>query len=1094
MKKLTTFFVMLLMCGISFLAHGASITAADVDFGSVSIKGQNDVQGTASVNVSWSGLSNMGYSIYAEVTDGDDYFYVAGESSYYMGYGDKMTYSTTFSVGYIADKAGTYTGKLRFYSYDTSFEEVQKVINLKLVVTNDAIVEQTTTFTKVNSTSELQDGDVIIFASESAAAVCGKLNGTYLPAVTQGVKFSGNNVDIPQDALTITLKKNGGNWQMTDNSNSQLLLSDISGKGAFTYGSASPTLLADWSIDIANGEARVATPSDEFPVLFNSDRFKPYKSESAGTLPSLYKKTSEAHDVVSKVALAEAINLGTAEMSETVSAEVAYEAEYLTDVIVWSVGGADAAYFSVKAEGDNKSGKLTITYNGKAQKTGALDAKVEYLTQNAALDMMEGSFPININLVGNTVKLTSLAFDEAAKTLYLGETLDLGKSVIFTPADAADKSLVWESSNKYYATVDENGVVTPLISGKVTITATSVRVPDVSATCEVTIKVPEATGVQIDQPVLTLNIGGKGTLVASVLPAGAAQDVTWSSSNTDVATVSTKGMVTAKALGDAIITATVKSNTELTATCIVSVVATTVENISFAESSVSVTVGGVKQLEPVITPASAADDNEIIYKSANEAIATVNADGLVKGVAQGQTTITASVAGKSASIIVNVVAPQMFTKVSDPAELKDKDTIILAVTGIYGDTEYTVVAGPRDNKVLTPLKDNVIVNDSYAYADDALRLVLGATTGGFTLTPVGASKALAESGGNDFVEANTKNNKVWEFVADGTNGVYVHNVGNDNAYIKYNPAPNVDAIRPYKVNTVGAVLMYVYVRPFVDKPVEVVHPTGITLSQSSLDLKPGDTHQLTATVTPSNADNKSVTWSSSDENVAVVSPQGIVRAIDGGEAVITATTVDGGLTAECVVTVTGSMPTGDKGTEENPYTVADVILLNNSVSESAWVMGYIWGSPKSGKALGDNTDTSFALGDDKEYTEGASFVPVELPKGDIRTDLGLATHPEYVGRKIKVYGSLKAYFSVPGVKSTSKYVWLDEYTGVENVQSDGLFNIGDGTISFLTADYNNAAVYNMQGQLIACGVQTVECQSGLFIIRIADKAYKVIVK
>jgi len=954
---------------------------------------------------------------------------------------------------------------------------------------------QTATFTKVTSTSDLSDGDIIVFAYEPAGAVCAPLNNTYLPALTDNVKFSANTVEVPNGAQTFTISKYGGNWQFTETNTGNRILLDVSGKGAFCYGEPDDEHLAGWSISFEEGDARVGRGSDgTFPVLFNSDRFKPYKSEGAGVLPSLYKKTGEAHQAESKIVLAKDINLGTVETGETAEIEVEYTAEYLTDEIVWSVGGTDAKYFTVKAEGDNQSGSIKVAYNGTATKTGTLDAKVEYLSANAANDLFEGSFPISINLVANTVKLTSLAFDESDKSVYLGETLDLGKQVIFNPADAADKSLVWTSSNQYRATVDENGVVTPLISGDVTITATSVRVPDVSASCVVTIKVPAATSVELDQPALTLNIGGKATLTASVLPAQAAQDVTWSSSNTEVATVSSKGVVTAKALGDAIITATVKSNTELTATCMLSVVATTVESITFAEPVMTVTEGGAGQLNPIITPASAAEDNEIIYKSSNEAIATVDANGLVKGVAEGQTTITVSIAGKSATITVNVIAPQMFAKVQDPAELKDKDTIILAVTGVYGDTQYTVVAGPRNNKVLTPLKENVIVNDSYAYADDALRLVLGATTGGFTLTPVGASKALAESGGNDFVEANTKNNKVWEFLSDDGKGVYVHNVGNTNAYIKYNPTPNVDAIRPYKINTVGAELMYVYVRPFVDKPVEIVHPTAVTLSKETLELKPGDTHQLTATVTPSNADNKSVTWTSSDENVVVVSPQGIVRAIDGGEAVITVTTVDGGLTAECAVKVIGSMPSGDKGTEENPYTVADVILLNNSVAESAWVMGYIWGSPKSGKALGDNTDTSLALGDEKDYVEGASFVPVELPKGEIRTALGLATTPENIGRKIKVYGSLKAYFSVPGVKSTSKYVLLDVIDGVEHVDANqNVFTLIDGRIEFLTNDYADAIIYNMQGQVVARGAKTVVCQQGLYIIRLNDQAYKVLV-
>lgn len=80
--------------------------------------------------------------------------------------------------------------------------------------------------------------------------------------------------------------------------------------------------------------------------------------------------------------------------------------------------------------------------------------------------------------------------------------------------------------------------------------------------------------------------------------------------------------------------------------------------------------------------------------------------------------------------------------------------------------------------------------------------------------------------------------------------------------------------------------------------------TGITLDQSSISLTPGESAQLTATVEPSDATDGSVTWSSSDENVATVDNTGKVTAVGKGEANITATTTDQGLSATCKVTVT----------------------------------------------------------------------------------------------------------------------------------------------------------------------------------------------
>jgi len=82
--------------------------------------------------------------------------------------------------------------------------------------------------------------------------------------------------------------------------------------------------------------------------------------------------------------------------------------------------------------------------------------------------------------------------------------------------------------------------------------------------------------------------------------------------------------------------------------------------------------------------------------------------------------------------------------------------------------------------------------------------------------------------------------------------------------------------------------------------------TGVTVSPTSLSLTAGQTGQLTATVQPSNATNKNVSWSSSNTSVATVNSSGLVTAVAAGSATITVTTQDGGKTATCAVTVTSS--------------------------------------------------------------------------------------------------------------------------------------------------------------------------------------------
>lgn len=88
---------------------------------------------------------------------------------------------------------------------------------------------------------------------------------------------------------------------------------------------------------------------------------------------------------------------------------------------------------------------------------------------------------------------------------------------------------------------------------------------------------------------------------------------------------------------------------------------------------------------------------------------------------------------------------------------------------------------------------------------------------------------------------------------------------------------------------------------------EVVAVTGVKLDQTTLTLDAGDSAQLTATVSPGNATNKSVTWSANNSNVSVSG--GKVTAKTAGSAVVTVTTADGGYTAQCNVTVNESTAT-----------------------------------------------------------------------------------------------------------------------------------------------------------------------------------------
>lgn len=129
------------------------------------------------------------------------------------------------------------------------------------------------------------------------------------------------------------------------------------------------------------------------------------------------------------------------------------------------------------------------------------------------------------------------------------------------------------------------------------------------------------------------------------------------------------------------------------------------------------------------------------------------------------------------------------------------------------------------------------------------------------------------------------------------------------------PSTSFDAVKPKLDN--GA----------TDLGEEEVSVTGVSLDKPALELTEGDTTTLTATVTPDNATNTDVTWSSTNPSVATVDAEGNVTAVAAGTATITVTTVDEEMTATCVVTVTA------KTTEiENFVDRLYTNLLNQSVN------------------------------------------------------------------------------------------------------------------------------------------------------------------
>lgn len=144
---------------------------------------------------------------------------------------------------------------------------------------------------------------------------------------------------------------------------------------------------------------------------------------------------------------------------------------------------------------------------------------------------------------------------------------------------------------------------------------------------------------------------------------------------------------------------------------------------------------------------------------------------------------------------------------------------------------------------------------------------------------------------------------------------------------------------------------------------ETVHVTGVSLDHNTATIGEGDTYQLTETVTPANATDKSVSWSTSNSSVATVS-NGLVTAVSPGSATITVTTTDGGYTDTCAVTVT-------------PATYVDYVLTDTLVEGKEYIIAN--GSSGSVQVL---TNVSGGSGILNGFTATASSSKISITTGN----------------------------------------------------------------------------------------------------------------
>lgn len=459
----------------------------------------------------------------------------------------------------------------------------------------------------------------------------------------------------------------------------------------------------------------------------------------------------------------------------------------------------------------------------------------------------------NIEIPNSLV--TSISLNKSTISLYPSEKFTLTANIL--PANATNKNVIWKSSNTAVATVNSSGIVTGVKSGTCTITCTAEDGSGVNAKCIVTVTNVLATGITLNKMSVLIDPDKSYQLKATITPANTTdKNVTWKSSNKNIATVDNSGLVTAVQSGDVIITCTAADGSGVSATCALS-------------------VSGKPELLKAIDLGL---PSGTMWSNIN--LGAISSYGTGGYYMWGETLPQATQGWKTYKLCngTNTTITKYCTDSS------------------YGTVDNKTVLEPTDDAARVrwgnewEMPNNSQLQELKQYC--TLEWTARNSHNGYLITgPNGNSIFLPAASNTDNVAGIETRGDYWskEVVAGWTKA---YGTGfNDQG--SYNPVSSYErrigrSIRP--VSTTKAIRV-----------------SGVSISPASVTLIPGSVKKLTATVLPSDATNKRITWTSSSEAIATVSSSGQVTAVGYGTCIITCTAADGsGKTATCKVIVSGA--------------------------------------------------------------------------------------------------------------------------------------------------------------------------------------------
>lgn len=259
-------------------------------------------------------------------------------------------------------------------------------------------------------------------------------------------------------------------------------------------------------------------------------------------------------------------------------------------------------------------------------------------------------------------------------TVSIAKNDSIQLNVNISPSNFNDK-ILWKSENDQIATVSEKGLVKAINIGKTTVSATS---GGKTAKCVINVYINTDSIKIIPDTLIIDSIGKKIQLQVRTYPTEASPQITWSTSNKNVVTVSEKGLVESISSGNAIITATTGKKK---AECYVSVslAPLTADSIIIEPTSLTLTKKDETiQLKATLYPENI--ESKILWSSSNKSVASVTEDGIIKAISNGETIITATADDKTSSCKVTVdfavesisINPQKLTltKIGETAQLE----------------------------------------------------------------------------------------------------------------------------------------------------------------------------------------------------------------------------------------------------------------------------------------------------------------------------------------------------------------------------------------------------------------------------------------